>query len=163
MLTRRGRGCVSPAPPDAPPPLRGRALRAVRFQEVDPMGVVWHGRYPEFLEDGRVEVGRAHGLDYSDFYREGLKAPIVRLEIEYRSPLVLGDTMSIDTDMVWTEAVRLDHVYVIRRQSDNRLVATARTVQLLLDKDDALCLLWPDYFLRLRREWRLGRLGGRHD
>jgi acyl-CoA thioester hydrolase len=154
---------VSPAGgPDVPPPLRGRALRMVRFQEVDPMGVVWHGRYPEFLEDGRVEVGRAHGLDYPDFFREGLQAPIVRLEIAYRSPLRLGDEFSIEAIMLWTEAVRLDHEYIIRRRSDDRIAATARTVQLLLDLNDAVCYTWPAYFERLRRDWRLGLLGGPH-
>lgn len=145
---------------EEPPPLRGRALRIVRFQEVDPMGVVWHGRYPEFLEDARVEADRACGLDYADFFREGFKAPVVRLEIEYRSPLRLGDAFSIDAELRWSDAVRFDHEYVLRIHPEGRLVAAARTVQLLLDRDDAVCLFWPDYFQKLRSDWRLGRLGG---
>ncbi len=125
------------------------------------MGVVWHGRYPEFLEDGRTAIGRAFGLDYTDFFREGLKAPIVRMEIEYRTPLVLGDTFRVDTILLWTEAVRLDHEYQIRREPDGRVIAEARTVQLLLDANNRLCLLWPEYFRRLREDWRLGRLRSR--
>jgi acyl-CoA thioester hydrolase len=163
MKTRRERRSSSNGGADGPPPLRGRALRTVRFQEADPMGVVWHGHYPEFLEDGRVVLGKALGLDYADFYREGLKAPIVRLEIEYRSPLVLGDTFAVETSLLWTEAVRLDHEYVIRRQPDGRLIATAMTIQLLLDRGNAVCLFWPDYFQRLRQDWRQGRLGGERD
>ena len=163
MKTRRERRSSSNDRADSPSPLRGRALRTVRFQEADPMGVVWHGHYPEFLEDGRVVLGKAFGLDYADFHREGLKAPIVRLEIEYRSPLVLGDSFAVETRLLWNEAVRLDHEYVIRREPDGRLVATAMTIQLLLDRDNAVCLFWPDYFQRLRQEWRQGRLGGEHD
>jgi acyl-CoA thioester hydrolase len=145
-----------------PPPLQGRAVRSVRFQEADPMGVVWHGHYPEFLEDGRAAIGKAFGLDYADFRREGLKAPIVRLEIKYISPLVLGDAFVIEADLLWTEAVRLDHEYRIRRQPDGRFVAEARTVQLLLDRDDRVCLFWPDYFQRFRSRWRLGLMGDGH-
>jgi acyl-CoA thioester hydrolase len=63
--------------PDAPQPLMAAPLRTVRFQEVDLMGVVWHGRYAEYFEDGRSAVGRAYGLDYRDFFREGIKAPVV--------------------------------------------------------------------------------------
>lgn len=126
------------------------------------MGVVWHGHYPEFLEDGRAAIGKAFGLDYADFHREGLKAPIVRLEIKYISPLVLGDAFVIEADLLWTEAVRLDHDYRIRRQPDGRFVAEARTVQLLLDRDDRVCLFWPDYFQRLRSRWRLGLMGDGH-
>jgi len=158
MTSRLDRRRRTISAPDGPPPLRGRAVRSVRFQEVDSMGVVWHGRYPEFLEDGRTAVGRAFGLDYVDFYRERLKAPIVRLEIEYRAPLVLGDTFRVETSLLWTEAVRLDHEYEIRRELDGLIIAEARTVQLLLDADDRLCVLWPEYFRRFREDWRLGRL-----
>ncbi|MGD0781715.1 MAG: acyl-CoA thioesterase, partial [Candidatus Aminicenantales bacterium] len=95
MRTRRERRSSPNGSGAGPPPLRGRALRTVRFQEADPMGVVWHGRYPEFLEDGRAVLGQAIGLDYADFHREGLKAPIVRLEIERdaelrQRPVALG-------------------------------------------------------------------------
>jgi hypothetical protein len=37
------------------------------------------------------------------------------------------------------------------------------TIQLLLDRGDGLCLFWPDYFQRLRLDWRQGRLGGARD
>jgi acyl-CoA thioester hydrolase len=146
-------------PKDLPGPLQATAFRAVRFQEVDPMGVAWHGRYPEYLEDGRCAVAKAYGLDYEDFFREGLKAPVVRLEVEYRQPLLMGQKFRIETSLLWTEAVRLNHHYVLRRESDGRVVTEARTVQLLLDFDDKLLLLWPPYFQKLREKWKNGLLG----
>ena len=36
----------------------------VRFSEVDSMGVVWHGNYLKYFEDGREAFGRKHGLGY---------------------------------------------------------------------------------------------------
>ena len=35
---------------DAPEPLRAIVRRRVRFEEVDPLGIVWHGRYPVILK-----------------------------------------------------------------------------------------------------------------
>ena len=39
------------AVPDAPPPLRVDVGRKVRFEEVDSMGIVWHGHYASYFED----------------------------------------------------------------------------------------------------------------
>lgn len=141
-----------------PPPLQATATRTVRFQEVDLLGVVWHGRYVEYFEDGRCALGKAYGLDYKDFFREGFKAPIVKIEIEYKHPLFLDDVFSTETSLLWTEAVRLNHIYVLKRNSDGQVLARGKTVQLLLDRDDKLLLAWPRYFLRFRKNWRQGTL-----
>lgn len=127
------------------------------------MGVVWHGRYTEYFEDGRCAVGGAYGLDYEDFFREEIKAPIVNLEVEYRHPLVLGDVFRIETSLLWTEAVRLNYEYVLRREVDGREVARGRTVQLLLDVANNLLFVWPEYFVRIREAWRRGELRSSHE
>ncbi len=149
--------------PEFPRPLSAAPLRTVRFQEVDLMGVVWHGRYAEFFEDGRSAVGKANGLDYRDFFREKIKAPVVRFEIEYGRSLLPGDTFRIETSLHWSEAVRLNHSYLIRRETDGLIMARGSTVQLLLDAQDQLLLVWPEYFQRLRERWRRGELAGTHD
>jgi acyl-CoA thioester hydrolase len=145
---------------NVPLPLAAAAVRTVRFQEVDLMGVVWHGRYVDYFEEGRYALGKAYGLDYYDFFREGIKAPIVSLEIEYKSPLLLGDAFRVDATMLWTDAVRLNHAYVIRREPDGQIIARGKTVQLLLDAENRLLLVWPDYFERLRNRWKAGTLRG---
>ena len=144
--------------PESPRPLTAAPLRTVRFQEVDLMGVVWHGRYAEFFEDGRSAVGKAYGLDYRDFFREQIKAPVVRFEIEYGRSLLPGDTFRIETSLHWSEAVRLNHNYLIRREPDGLIMASGSTVQLLLDGQDHLLLVWPEYFQRLRERWQRGEL-----
>ena len=143
---------------NTPPPLRAAAVRTVRFQEVDLMGVVWHGRYAEYFEDGRCAVGKAYGLDYPDFYCEGIKAPIVKFEIEYAHPLLPGDTFRVETSLLWSEAVRLNHFYTINRETDGLIVCRGSTVQLLLDTENNLLMVWPRYFQQLRKRWRNGEL-----
>lgn len=43
--------------PGAPAPLCVTTQREVRFEEVDVMRIVWHGRYASYFEDGRVAPG----------------------------------------------------------------------------------------------------------
>ena len=40
----------------APLPLTCTVPREVRFEEVDALNVVWHGRYPSYFEDARVAM-----------------------------------------------------------------------------------------------------------
>lgn len=160
MKGRRTKGGVGQRGGAAVQALRAEAFRCVRFQEVDPMGVVWHGHYVDFFEDGRCELAKNIGLTYDDFYREGFKAPLVKLEIEYKQPLYMGENFRIETWLLWTEAVRFDHLYVIKREPGGDIVAEGRTVQLLLDKENNLQMTWPDYFAAMRKKWKSGELAG---
>lgn len=57
-----------PAREGDPPPLRAQIKRQVRFEEVDSLGIVWHGRYPSFVEDARDYLGEKYGISYVDFF-----------------------------------------------------------------------------------------------
>ena len=59
----------------------------LRFNEVDSMGLVWHGHYAKFFEDAREEFGKKFGLGYLDIYDSGFYAPLVDLQFKYKKPL----------------------------------------------------------------------------
>lgn len=42
---------------ETPPPLSAGATRLVRFNEADPLGIVWHGHYASYFEDARAAFG----------------------------------------------------------------------------------------------------------
>ena len=42
----------------------------VRFNEADPLGIVWHGHYIRYFEDGREAFGNQYGIGYLDFYKK---------------------------------------------------------------------------------------------
>ena len=68
---------------DQPAPLRVSIERTVRFEEVDSLGIVWHGRYASYFEDARVAVGQKYGIGYMDFYSHGVIAPIKKMHFDY--------------------------------------------------------------------------------
>jgi len=146
--------------PDAPPPLAAMATRSVRFEEIDALGMVWHGRYPGFLEDGRAEFGQKYGLSYAMFRENGMAAPIVQMQIDYRLPLHYDEQFIIEAVLHWCDALKLNFEYFLRRYSNNaeELVATACTVQLLTDRHGTLLLTESGFISEFREKWRKGIL-----
>ena len=84
-------------------------LRTIRFEEVDPLGIVWHGRYPSYFEDARVALGDRYGIGYADFHRERVAAPIKQMQTNYILPLRFGERCTITALLHWTEAARINY------------------------------------------------------
>ncbi|HLE17840.1 MAG TPA: acyl-CoA thioesterase [Syntrophales bacterium] len=143
--------------PDATPPLVAHVKRKVRFEEVDTLGIVWHGRYPSYIEDGRTAFGEKYGMGYLDMYRENFMAPIVRMHIDYHIQLRFHEEFSITTSLHWTDAVRLNFQYLISGQ-DGRIAATGYTVQLLTNMKMEVLLARPEFVEEFCRRWKEKRL-----
>jgi acyl-CoA thioester hydrolase len=141
-----------------PCPLFHATSRKVRFEEVDSMNIVWHGRYPSYLEDARVELGNHLGIGYNDFKSRGYAIPIVRMNIDYLHPLHFEDIFLIEAKMHYTPAARLNISYVLSK--DNIIIATAWTVQLIVDYQGRLCLAAPEFYYDFCARWK-NRLIGR--
>ena len=62
----------------------------VRFSELDPMGVVWHGDYTLYFEDAREAFGKEYGLGYMTFFDNGFTAPLVELSMQYKKIIKYG-------------------------------------------------------------------------
>ncbi|MBI4764471.1 MAG: acyl-CoA thioesterase [Deltaproteobacteria bacterium] len=144
-----------PSVKGSPPPLRIQVERKVRFEETDPLGIVWHGRYASFFEDARTAAGEKYGFGYPDFEKNEVNAPIRILHTDFLIPLKFNETFIIEGRLHWTEAVRMNIDYLIWNAA-GRLATTGYTVQVLLDKEDNLLLTPPPFFLEFREKWRSG-------
>lgn len=142
--------------PDSPSPLLGIIERRVAFNEVDPMGVVWHGRYATFFEQGAADLGRKCSLSYADFMGAQILAPIVTFHVDYYEPLYLDDTFTIETRMIWDDAAKLNTEHTLKRD-DGTITTSAHTVQLLIDAaTNEVCLAPPDVLLKCQERWKSG-------
>ncbi len=141
----------------APEPLWLTTERVVRFEEVDALGIVWHGRYPSYFEDGRVLLGESYGIGYMDFYRRGIIAPIKQLHVDYQRPLQFGEPFTIEAILHWADAARLNHEFILRN-AEGEVTTTGYTVQLLMNQQQELLMLPPPFFEEFRLRWQNGEL-----
>lgn len=142
--------------PNSPSPLQVTIRRRVRFEEVDSLEMVWHGRYPSYFEDGRIAFGDRYGLSYQSFRENRTMAPIVQMHFDYRVPLRFDDFFEIETELHWTDAMRLNFSYTLRKKTE--VVATGYTVQLLADEAGNVLLIPPPWLVQFRQEWQEGTL-----
>ncbi len=140
-----------------PPPLRAEIRRKVRFEEVDSIGIVWHGRYAGYFEEARDALGESHGIGYMDFYNNGILVPIKRLHTDFQRPLQLKEEVVVEASLHYSEAARINHSFVIRDQ-EGAVATTGYTVQMMLDMDRNLCMFPPPFFEDFLRRWREGEL-----
>ncbi|RMA65730.1 acyl-CoA thioesterase [Ulvibacter antarcticus] len=123
----------------------------VRFVETDPLGIVWHGNYIQYFEDGREAFGRHHGISYLDQKDNGFASPIVKSTSEHRLPLRYGDTATIKTIYVDSPAAKMIFRYEIFNPK-GELVCTGETIQVFVALDSGdLSLTIPGFF----RDWKL--------
>ncbi len=65
----------------------------VRDYEVDSEGIVNNAVYLHYLEHTRHEFCQWAGLSFRDMHAQGIDPVLSRVEIDYRKPLRLGDSM----------------------------------------------------------------------
>ena len=141
-----------------PPPLTVTCGRVVRLEEVDALGIVWHGRYAGYLEDGREEIGRRFGLSYLEFKEAGAVLPIRTLHMEYLKPLRYLDHFVVETALHWHEAARLNMDYKIY-DAEGQLATRGYSVQMMVDLAGNLLLEAPAFYRDFQERWRRGEFG----
>lgn len=117
----------------------------VRFNETDPLGIVWHGNYIKYFEDGREAFGRKYGISYLDVQAAGYTTPIVKTTCEHKKSLRYGETGRIETALVDTPAAKMIFLFKIYNEQ-NELVCTGETTQVFVDDKGDLSLTYPDFF-----------------
>ncbi|MDQ3048834.1 MAG: acyl-CoA thioesterase [Bacteroidota bacterium] len=127
----------------------------VRFSEVDALGIVWHGHYLKFFEDGRESFGKQYGLGYLDVYRNELLIPLVNIQVDFKRTVKYGDGIIIRTTFHDSPAAKILFTYEISRTSDKEVVATGSSTQVFMNKDHELYITMPPFFEIWKKEQKL--------
>lgn len=126
----------------------------VRFNETDPLGIVWHGHYIKYFEDGREAFGREHGIDYLQIQQNGFATPIVKFICENKLPLRYGEIVTVKTTFVNQQAAKMVFTYALYN-SQNQLVCTGETTQVFTDNSGNLILNNPPFFEKWKKNMNL--------
>ena len=97
------------------------------------MGVVYHGNYLAYFEDGRTELLRAQGSTYRAVEEAGTLLVVVESGVRHLRPAHYDDLLTLETRLVAARGVRLRFEYDLRRGETS--LATGFTVLAVTDRD----------------------------
>lgn len=125
----------------------------VRFNECDPMGIVWHGNYLKYFEEGREAFSKKYNFDYLDFYNKGYAVPIVHVTSDFKKPLRYRDIALVETTFMKTDAAKIIFDYIIKEEKSGEVMCKGSTTQVFVNLEkNELALVLPGIFLDWARK-----------
>ncbi len=94
----------------------------VRDYECDMQGVVNNSVYQNYLEHARHLLLKNIGLDFAGLTDKGIMLTVIRVELDYKSPLVSSDRFRIDTVMERVSPLRIVFIQNIYKIPGDMLV-----------------------------------------
>jgi YbgC/YbaW family acyl-CoA thioester hydrolase len=117
------------------------------FFDTDCAAVVHNIAYLRFIEIARTLLAEQIGMGLVEMSRTKLYPVVVRTEIDYRKPAVLGDKLVIHGRMEGVDRLRFWVAFEIRRPSDGALIATSRQMLAVIQMPEGKPV-------RLPADWR---------
>ena len=122
-------------------------------QHSDHAGVMWHGRYFNWLEEGRIDALYKSGINYFDLTKKGFELPLISSSIKYILPLFTGENILIESlfNIDKSPKIKINSKFI----NESKKVTTLAEVNLVLvDKNNfSIIRKRPDFiskaFLKL--------------
>ena len=133
--------------------LTATARVTVKFNECDPLGIVWHGNYLKYFEEGREAFATKYNFDYYDFYNKGYSTPLIHAETVFKKPLRYRDVALIEVHYKKTDAAKIIFHYIITNEATGELVCSGSTTQVFVTNGSMeLSLIVPDFIAKWMKE-----------
>ena len=109
--------------------------KRIYYYDTDAGGVVYYGRYLNYLEEARTQFLEKQGIDIALFRDKKFLYAVRKCTIIYKSPARYGDTIVCSAQLVKTTAVQLIFKQEIRDKQSKRLIVEADVVIVSLNKN----------------------------
>ncbi len=119
----------------------------VMFFDTDCAAVVHNIAYLRFIEVARTLLAEQLGMGLVEMARTQQFPVVVRTEIDYRKPAVLGDKLVVHGRLEGVDRLRFWCAFEIRRPADAALIATSRQMLAVIEMPAGKPL-------RLPADWR---------
>jgi len=106
----------------------------VRDYECDMQGVVNNSVYQNYLEHARHEFLKTLGIDFAEMTRRGVNLVVVRVELDYKTPLLSSDRFWVGTRVERISPARFAFFQDIYRQPDEALILQAKVIGTALNE-----------------------------
>jgi acyl-CoA thioester hydrolase len=112
-------------------------LVRVNYSETDQMGVVYHARYVVWLDMARTEHLRLSGMTYRELEERGFFLAVGELCMRFRQPARYDDVVRVRCWVREVASRRVTFGYALEEAGSGRLLVTAETMMMCLDKNFA--------------------------
>jgi acyl-CoA thioester hydrolase len=131
----------------APPRWSAEVELQVQFFDLDPMEIVWHGRYVQYLETVRCALLDTIGYNYLEMKASGYAWPIVDLQLRYVGSATFGQKLKLRATIVeWENRLKVE--YLITDAATGRRLTRASTTQVAVDMATReMCFVSPPILL----------------
>ncbi len=85
-----------------------KLTKTVLPQHTDHAGVMWHGSYFNFLEEGRIDALKRVGITYSELSKKGYEIPVISSKINFRLSFIHGETVLLLSQFKLVNKIRLN-------------------------------------------------------
>jgi acyl-CoA thioester hydrolase len=113
--------------------LKSKSEIRVRYEETDQMGVVYHAKYFNWFEVGRINLLDDIGVPYKQLEEKGYFLPVLSCEAAFRSPAFFDDRLIIEVKVHFPTFIRMKADYEVKR--GHNLIATGSTVHAFVSKE----------------------------
>ena len=87
-------------------------------QHADHAGVMWHGIYFNWLEESRINALSEVGISYFELTQNDLDLPLINTSIKYKSPLFLGEKITIESEFNIKKSPRINIILKFLNQKN---------------------------------------------
>jgi acyl-CoA thioester hydrolase len=120
----------------------------IPFQDVDVMGIVWHGNYLRYFEEVRAELLDKVDYGYFQMKDSGYAWPIVDARVKYIKPLHLQQIIQVKARLVEYEC-QIKIEYEIFDVETGERTTKGYTKQVAVDMgSNEMCFVSPQVFLK---------------
>jgi acyl-CoA thioester hydrolase len=115
----------------------------VQFYDLDPMEVVWHGRYVEYLEVVRTILLDSIAYNYPEMKASGYAWPVIDMHLRYSESARFGQRLKLRAEIVeWENRLKIN--YLITDAVSGRRLARASTIQVAVElATHEMCFVSP--------------------
>lgn len=100
-------------------------LIRIYYEDTDAAGVVYHSNYLNFMERARTEFLRQKGYSVAELATEGSVFPVVRMELNFKSPARHDDLLRVTTEPIRVGGSSFILSQQVLRESDGTLLVEA--------------------------------------
>ena len=84
-----------------------KLTKTVLPQHTDHAGVMWHGSYLNFLEEGRINALNKVGMSYAQLSKEGFEIPVISIQMRYKKSFIHGEKVLLRRRFKLENKIRL--------------------------------------------------------